>query len=357
MEFTRRVLASLSALCLVYAGSVWAKSPTTVRDSLAWLARHQLQDGSWRFDPPGGVERSYADPGTWKSAAGATSLALLPFFGASQTHKTKGPYRDQIRNGLNWLMVHQKPDGDLSAGGVPKELSHTLATIALCEAYGLSGDREVGVAAQKAIRLIVESRDTKLGSRSDSPGKPPTLFLLAWQIMAIRTAMMAGLEVPPALLETAGKILDSLQTADGKYGETIAREVSNAATAMGLLSRMYLAGRPRGLTVFGGHFLFFSSKESKEPADWVKSGQQFLSRTSLSSEDAIYNLFATVYIHELSGADWDAWNRKMRKQLVDSQIKEGNEAGSWWNADDVRAAEGGRLFQTAINTLMLEVYY
>ena len=47
----------------------------------------------------------------------------------------------------------------------------------------------------------------------------------------------------------------------------------------------------------------------------------------------------------------------MRKQLVDSQIKEGDEAGSWWNPDDVRAAEGGRFFQTAINTLMLEVYY
>ena len=176
---------------------------------------------------------------------------------------------------------------------------------------------------------------------------------------------MADLAVPTAVLDKAGKLLDSFQAADERYGETGPRDASDAATAMGLLGRSYLVGNPPTLTVFGGRFTIFSPDdspddspdESKKPAAWVKGGQQFLSRAGPSAKDCVYNLYATVYMHALSGNDWDAWNQKIRKQLVDSQIKEGNEAGSWWNPDDVRATEGGRLFQTAINTLMLEVYY
>ena len=47
----------------------------------------------------------------------------------------------------------------------------------------------------------------------------------------------------------------------------------------------------------------------------------------------------------------------MRKQLISVQAKEGDEAGSWWNLKDIHAATGGRLFQTAINAMTLEVYY
>jgi hypothetical protein len=120
---------------------------------------------------------------------------------------------------------------------------------------------------------------------------------------------------------------------------------------------MYLADRPRGLTVFGGRLLSFSDEGPNELPGWAKGGQQFLSRRGLSTEDVVYNLYATVYIHELAGNDWDTWNKKMRKQLVDLQVKTGDEKGSWWNSADIRAAEGGRLFQSAINTLMLEAYY
>ena len=364
MQFTRRIPASLAVLSLLLASPGWAKRPTTVRDSLAWLARHQLQDGSWRFDRPDGGERGYANPGTWKANAGATGLALLPFLGAGQTHKTKSPYQKHIENGLHWLMVHQHADGDLSTGGTPKMFSHAVATIAMCEAYMLTGDNTVGAAAQKAVQFIVASRDVKTSDRSDSPNQPITLSVCAWEIMALRSAKMADLKVPPAALEKAGKLLARFQTSDGKYGETGPRAASDAATAMGLLSRSSLGGNPLSRTVFGGRFTVFvldesseSSKKPKEPAAWVTGGQQFLSRAGFSAKDCLCNLYATVYVHELSGSDWDAWNRKMQKELVDAQVKVGDEAGSWWNADDVHAAEGGRLLQTAINTLMLEVYY
>ncbi len=193
--------------------------------------------------------------------AGATALAMLPFLAAGQAHKTRGLYQKNLENGIHWLVVHQKHDGDLSAGGSPKMLSHALATIALCEAFEMTGDSAVGDAAQKAFHFIVE-QDVKIGGRSDVSGKPPTLSIAAWEIMAIRSAKMAGLEVPSEVLEKAGKRLASFQAADGKYGETGPRDASNAATAMGLLSRLYLGGNPCTLTVFGGKFTVFSPDES-----------------------------------------------------------------------------------------------
>ena len=60
------------------------------------------------------AEQRYANPGTWKSDAGATALALLPFLGARQTHKAKGPYQQNVKNGIHWLIVHQKPSGEVS---------------------------------------------------------------------------------------------------------------------------------------------------------------------------------------------------------------------------------------------------
>ena len=81
-------------------------------------------------------------------------MALLCFLGAGQTHKTKGPYRRNIEQGLIWLVRHQKADGNLAKDCKTSPMySHGLATIALCEAYGLSGDRNVGNAAQLAGEL------------------------------------------------------------------------------------------------------------------------------------------------------------------------------------------------------------
>ena len=81
-----------------------------------WLYQHQISDGSWRFDPPAGDKKAYTNPGIWKSPTAATALALWPFLASGQTHKTKGPYRKTISAGLLWLVKHQSPNGDLSAG-------------------------------------------------------------------------------------------------------------------------------------------------------------------------------------------------------------------------------------------------
>ncbi len=65
--------------------------------ALQWLAKRQDKDGSWSFANSGRTgEPTWANPGTWQSKQGATGLVLLCYLSAGQTHKTRGPYRENI---------------------------------------------------------------------------------------------------------------------------------------------------------------------------------------------------------------------------------------------------------------------
>ncbi len=139
------------------------KSQIAVLAALSWLARHQSPDGSWGIDSftkqcKGG---QCGGAGSHKADAAGTALGLLPFLAAGQTHLSKGPYQTKINSAVRWLITHQKPDGDLSAGagGNCRMYSHGLATVAICECYGLSEDSQVRSAAQKAIRFIEDAQD------------------------------------------------------------------------------------------------------------------------------------------------------------------------------------------------------
>jgi hypothetical protein len=62
-------------------------------------------------------------------------------------------------------------------------------------------------------------------------------------------------------------------------------------------------------------------------------------------------------MRHVGGIHWKHWNDRVRDRLVDSQERQGVEAGSWYCPDDAYADEGGRFLHTAFATLILESYY
>jgi hypothetical protein len=75
------------------------------------------------------------------------------------------------------------------------------------------------------------------------------------------------------------------------------------------------------------------------------------------SNNMYYNYYATQVMHHVEGGLWENWNSVMRDQLVQSQAKKGHETGSWYVAGDRHGDRGGRLYSTAMATMVLEVYY
>ena len=108
-----------------------------------------------------------------ESDTAATGLALLPLLGAGYIHTVKSRHQDAVRRGIDWLVEHQQADGNLFIGppGMAFMYSHAIATMALCEAYGLSQDPRLKQPAQRAIQFIINSQDPTTGGWRYSPGQ------------------------------------------------------------------------------------------------------------------------------------------------------------------------------------------
>ena len=74
------------------------------------------------------------------------------------------------------------------------------------------------------------------------------------------------------------------------------------------------------------------------------------------NQSSYYWYYGTLAMFQYGGEAWKAWNEDVKDVLVNSQNTRGIDAGSW-DPDDKWAQVGGRVYQTAISTLTLEVYY
>lgn len=317
------------------------ETEAAVKRGLEWLKQHQQPDGRWCLHAFGSLPDCHGQctHAGMLSDTGGTALALLPFLAAGSTH-LEGEYAPLVARGLAWLIRSQKNDGGWSDGGIVKMYAHGIATIALSEAYAMTGDPRFRAPIEKAIEIIAEYQDEEGGWRY-VPDQVGDNSVTGWQLMALHSAESAGIEVPKKMFASAMEFLNSMQPdkTRGLFCYGYERPVSDTMTAEGLLSREY-----------GGW-------SYDNPA--LKSGVAELLRSYMPNKDKpnmYYWYYATQTLHHVGGKSWDKWNEPMRKVLVDLQIKKGHMSGSWTPKLQYDLA-GGRLYMTALATLTLEVYY
>jgi hypothetical protein len=326
---------------LAASGGGSRQSEAAVERGLLWLVAHQREDGSWCFD----LEKTSCkgmcrNSGSEPSTTAATGLALLPFLGAGYTH-TRGQHHDVVKKGVYYLKTRARltPHGiDLCDGG--NMYAHGIATLALCEAYGMTHDESLKEIAQGAIRFIVYAQDLHGGGWRYMPGMPGDTTVTGWQLMSLKSGQMAHLEVPSPTINRAERFLNSVQFDKGsRYGYMTPRARAprqEATTAVGLLLRMYT----------GWH--------SDRPA--IYRGVAHLHRWGPSETNMYYDFYATQVLHHWERSEWQTWNKKMRDYLVATQAAESHENGSWYFPDPL-GDRGGRLYNTAMALMILEVYY
>jgi hypothetical protein len=325
---------------------------TSVGLALIWLSHHQSLEGNWSLQDYTARcrDKTCTGTGSVKADTAATSLALLPYLAAGVTHKSKGKYQKTVADGLAWLVRQQKPDGDLRGGATM--YAHGLAAITLSEAYGMTGDRSIGYAAQRAVDFIQAAQNRKTGGWRYQPGEEGDLSVTGWQIMALKSAQMAGLTVDAGAFQRAREYLAATSAGQGGSADSSAARgqfsyqpgtMPNASmSAVGLLCSQYLGTRRNDPLMADGTARLMANL----PDD--------------SRRDLYFWYYATQVMHNQPGIDWDKWNRRIRNLLVESQAREGCAAGSWdpqHPSPDPWGAQGGRLMTTCLATLTLEVYY
>ena len=329
-----------SRQAMLASGGGTADSERAVAAAVNWLARHQGADGGWGCHE---FTKQCKDPSCsalHKEGAdypmAATAFGLLPFFAAGQTHETKGTYQQVIRKGLQWMATHQDQSTGRLGGGNMYE--HGLATIAICEAYGLSKDQKLRAAAQKAVGFIEYAQNESSGGWHYG-ARPTTVgdtSVVGWQLMGLKSAQMAGLTVNKSTLEKSKKFL--LSVAKGKD--------------RGLFSYMPESGPSPAMSAVGLLCNQYSGMKRTDPA-MLEGMNYVMSNINGAKADSYFLYYATQVMHNLPGPEWDTWNRNARRHLISTQIKTGCAAGAW--APTGHSA--GPVMSTSIHALTLEVYY
>ncbi len=318
-------------------------SEKAVALALAWLAEHQNADGSWSF-----VHQRCpcSESGTKNSPNAATAMAVLPFLAAGHT-PIEGKYKKNVAAAINFLVANGRGEqAGLAFNDDGQMYAHGLATIALCECYAMlpsrtkNKNRELAYAAQSALRFIENAQHPEDGGWRYKPGDPGDTSVVGWQMMALRSGYVGSLDISRNVLDGALHFLRDVVAFEGgaRYYYMAGTSETSATDAIGLLCRLYLDWRPDNETLLKGVDRL------------VGIGPDF--------GNPYYNYYATQLVHHVGGSRWVRWNGAIRDKLIETQALEGHERGSWFpeNADG-HCRIGGRLYATALNCLILEVYY
>ena len=329
-------------------------SERSVALGLLWIADHQLPNGAWSYTQlknpncRGKCKDVAIDKGN-SSLMSATAMALLPMLGSGITHKD-GKYKKNVKSGLDYMAsnIKMKPEGVVLWDVNNYQMYHQgLSTIVICEAAAMTRDKSLEKIAQGAVNYICWAQDPVGGGWRYSPKQPGDTSGMGWNFMALKSAQMAYLNVPPRTIKGSKHFLDNVTGAEGgaKYGylnnkpndnEGLQRDIK-ALTSIGLLGQMYMGWK------------------ADHPA--LVKGSDYLSQWGPNIGNLYYCYYATQVMHHVGGEKWDKWNKKLRDDLVKAQVTDGHEKGSWTNNGGGHLEIGGRLTSTAFSTMILEVYY
>lgn len=333
---------------LLAAGGGTDATEAAVTLALDWIVRQQKKDGLWSLKGP------YGDGGAQENRLAASAMALIALQGAGNTTRD-GEHRANVARAWKALVKTQQPDGTFETGGMLEQhamYAHAQATIALCEAYGMTKDPLLEEPAQRALAYAIAAQMPDGGWRYHPPRPDQEnrgdMSVTGWYLMALKSGEMAGLPVPAAAYGKLSGFLDDVFVSDDLgYGYQINPnqkffDFRPALTAEGLLCRQYLGWRRDDPRLVAGVELLL--REAAIDFDYRKKNVY-----------AWY--YATQVCHHMGGAAWTRWNRRMQEQLLGQQVQTGREKGSWDPANDQWGHVGGRLYMTAMCACMLEVFY
>jgi hypothetical protein len=335
-----------------------------IQAGLTWLSAHQDADGMWDSDAfmkhEVGTQQSDG-PGQALYDVGVTGLALLSFLAEGSTPNS-GEYRDQVGRGLHWLCKQQDSESGLIGTNHSSDFiyNHALASLAVIEAYAMTGNPELGNRARSALRYLENHRHPHTAWRYQPGDEEADLSITYWCASAYLTADWAGLQIDEEVVRKLrvflGQIVDPATGRGGylpgafnssrrseEHAVLFPRENGEAMTAAALFLKFMLGDRPD------------EDPTMAQAAGVLGALPPAWSRERMLIEQ-FYWMVGSQALRQYGGVEWLTWKSGLRNSLVDHQIRGGKAAGSWdplgpWGR------EGGRVYSTAICLLALQAEY
>ena len=138
--------------------------------ALEYLASKQNADGSWN-----------AGTGAFQHNTAITGFVLMAFM--SQGHlPNQGKYGPEVAKGTRFLINSARDaDGYLIGTYGGRMYDHGMATLALSQLWGMTGDENIKKVLKRAVDLIVNSQTADGGWRTTPFREIPTSPLPSWK--------------------------------------------------------------------------------------------------------------------------------------------------------------------------------
>ena len=315
-----------------------------VARGLAYLARHQNPDGSWNDRVGRKVHMHYR--GSVSPHVGVTSLAGIAFLsagilpgqgpagqlGRGRSRQLRGAggglppsYPELLERALEYIMNHTGATGFISDRG-SRMYSHAFATLLLAEVYGTGyyrGHARLKDCLKRATGLIVKVQNKEGGWRYRPLAADADMSVTVCQVVALRAARNAGIEVPRDTIRRAVLYVKRSFRRDlgGDFGaftyqlgpqfRGVHSRHSFALTAAGVTT-LYGAGEYNAAEIRDGlRFLWFARDELPRN----KARRSF---------DYYYGQYYAVQAaFQKGGAYWRQWYESIRRDLLGLQEPDG----------------------------------
>ena len=343
----------------LYGGS--EETEAAVAAGLRYLADIQNRHGYW------GSVRDRDDKYR-HVVVGKTGLALLAFLGAGHTPGSGSEYSQVAEKAISFLLEIQ--DERSGHFGDSSSYGHAIATYALGECYAITREERLRRPIEFAVRQIVRNQETRDDARfrggwgyyypdDSSFDRWPRASITAWQVMALESARLGGIEVRNRVFDRAREFLENCWDRDRgafRYSHDPSRLRSAYDILPGSTPASLFALSLLGTDVSGRKYRDAREFVSdRRPRGYRYEGDDaFVHR---ARGNLYFWYYGTLAFFRLGGERWERWNAAMKETLLPSQGQDGS-----WPAISIYASYAGdddedRSYSTAMNVLTLEVYY
>lgn len=290
----------------------------SIERGLVWLARQQEEDGSF------GSQSQYG------RHVGITALACLAFVSEGSV-PGRGRYARQVERGLDFILDSASEQSGLVAAETSygPMYGHGFATLFLGEMYGMSPRADLREKLQKAVALIVRTQNEKGGWRYHPVRADADLSVTICQVMALRSARNAGIEVPKSTVDRAIKYVHDSQNSDGGFRYMLDSSGSMFARSAAGVAALYYAG--------------------VHDDDSIRRGLAYLMKflPGKAQEQTHYfygHYYAAQAMYLAGGKHWEKWWPAIRDELIAKQTEEG-----FWHG------QAGNEYGTAMALIILQM--
>lgn len=292
-----------------------------VERGLDYLARAQLDDGSW------GERQQFA------GNVAVSSLAALAFM-AGGHQPGRGKYGQVVLRALEYVLSKEARDGERTPGFLYHPAgstfgamySHGFGTLFVGEAYGMLPKKDLQKRTrdvlERAVKLICDAQNSEGGWRYEPKPRQADVSVTICQIMALRSARNAGLTVPKKTVEKCVEYVKACQNADGgfNYFRNQRNSSAFARSAAGVVA-LYCAGVYEGRDIDAGLRYLRRFKPGGAPV-----GPAFG-----RGMDGIHYFYGHYYAAQAmwtAGGDyWKEWFPAIREELL--QRSRHHQQGVW----------------------------